>query len=134
MGDERGVLELRLLREGNAHYEIRLAGKAVDERLVRGKQRCEERASGSCSGLLDRGVQLVVDPQFLAAAAVGLLGGTGSGERQVEDRRSVGILRGPVLLVRSGRRDPVAAHLFGDVLLVGRRGAEMRRDPTQSAA
>ena len=136
--DERGVLELRLAGERDADDEVRLAGEAVHEHLERREQRREERGSERRSGALERGVQLVVDPQVLAAAAVGLRGRAGSGEREVEDRRSVGILRGPVVLVGSGRRDLIVARLLGDVLLDrtrrGRAAPGYRRSRRRRAA
>ena len=104
VGDEAGFSSWGCPANGMPTDEVRLAGQAIDEHLERREQRGEERGPDFRPGLLDRGVQLFVDPQVLAAAAVGLRGGAGSGEGQVEDRGSVGILRGPVLLVGRRRR------------------------------
>ena len=58
MGDQVSIFELGLSGERNADREVRLAGQAVQEHLVRREQRREQRGSGFRPGLLDRGVQL----------------------------------------------------------------------------
>jgi hypothetical protein len=76
--------------ERNADDEVRLPGQAIDNRLVRREQRGEERGSGPRPGCLDRGVQLLVDPEVFAAASVGLDGGP----RSARGRSSTGAPEG----------------------------------------
>ena len=125
----RGLSSWACPANGMPTDEIRLARQAIHEHLVRGEQRGEERGSGFRPGLLERGVQLA----RRSATAPGRCGRSSSAGRAPARGSSstgapVGYCAGPVLLVGRRGRELVGARLFGDVLAIRRRRAELGRD------